>query len=124
MLKIFEVIIAIVSISIIFILTYKSIDLPSFETINWKIVGFNALKAIDDNGFLAKYAIDNDISNLNNFLKPLLPLGINHDIVICFDLSSCNKPNISSTKIITVDYYIAGNATLFAPRKIILYMWS
>lgn len=114
-------------LSILMVLTFFAIffmskeSFPEFETLNWKIKGFNSLKALDDSNRLRQYALTNDSLRINESLQSLLPSNINFDVRICS--TTCINPNISAEKVVSVSYFIAGNESKLEPREIVLYMW-
>jgi hypothetical protein len=123
MMQILEAIISIILILTIFLIYYSPNEkLPEFESINWKIRGFGALKALDDNNELRSYALANDVASIQNKLSSLLPVNLNYQVVLCGQ--TCSKPTISSERITTVIYLLAGDFGNITAKQIVLYMWG
>jgi len=121
--QILEAIISIILILTIFLIYYSPNEkLPEFESINWKIRGFGALKALDDNNELRSYALANDVASIQNKLSSLLPVNLNYQVVLCGQ--TCSKPTISSERITTVIYLLAGDFGNITAKQIVLYMWG
>lgn len=122
MLKTLEAIIGVLMILVILVNLYQPIGaVPEFQTATNKLRGFHALKALDDSNDLRADALSNDTSSIESKLSALLPTGINYKIVVC--AVECEKPEIASESISSVDYVLAGNETVFSPRKVVLYIW-
>ena len=121
--QILEAVISILLIVTVFLIYYSPKErLPEFETITWRIKGFSALKALDDNGELRSYAIANNATPIESKLASLLPVNLNYDVVLCEQ--TCSKPSISSDKITTVIYLLAGDFGNITAKQVILYMWG
>lgn len=117
-----EAVIAAVLIMTVVVVYYgPKENLPEFETIAWKLRGFDALKALDASNELRQYALANDTATIENKLLPILYTNINYRVLICE--SSCNKPNINSEKITSVTYLMAGDVNNIKNRQVVLYMW-
>lgn len=121
--KNFESVIAILMMATAFLILWGGGEkIPDLEIVVWRSKGFDALKALDENNKLATWALANDTSSIETELISLLPLSINYDVVVC--TQTCPSVNISSEKISSVNYFVAGNATNIEPREVVLYMWS
>lgn len=117
-----EAIIGILMIMTTFIIVYTGREqIPEFDTINWKLRGFGALEALDNNNKLRDVVLSNSTQTLKSRLSDLLPSGLNYDVVIC--VSDCGKPSIPSERIASVIYLISGDVDDFRYRQVILYMW-
>lgn len=117
-----EAIIAILAIVTVFVTVYSGKSpIPEFDTINWKVRGFDALKALDNSNMLRDIVTTNSTSALKDRLSGLLPSQLNYDVVICE--RNCGQPDIQSDKLTSVTYVIAGDLNNYLPRQIILYMW-
>jgi hypothetical protein len=122
MLQTLEAIIGILSVLTVFALFFvQRVQLPEFETINWRNRGFAALKTLDENNELRQYVLANDTETIKNKLSEILPPNLNFEVVIC-ELE-CGSIGIELEKLASVNYVIAGNLSSFSPRQIILYMW-
>jgi len=121
-LKTFESVVAILMVITVFLIFFGSGEkIPDVETVTWKAKGFDALKTLDDWNKLASWALSNDTSSIETGLASLLPLGIDYDVVIC--TQTCPTVSISSDKIASVNYFVAGNETNIDPREVVLYLW-
>lgn len=117
-----EAVIAILAILTVFITFYSGREtIPEFETINWKVRGFDALKSLDNNNQLRDVVITNSSSILKDRLSNILPAQLNYDVVICD--RGCAKPDIQSDRLTSVIYLVSGDLNIFMPRQIVLYMW-
>lgn len=122
MLQSLEAVMAILMVLAVFVIMFASKEsLPEFETVSWKLKGFTSLKALDDSNELRLYALTNDTQRIEEKLQNLLPPNANFDVWICS--GTCINPDITAEKLISVSYLIAGNASGFGPREIVLYMW-
>ena len=123
MLKTFEAVIAIFMMATFFITVFateeKTVDI---STVNWKIIGFNALKALHDQNKLATAALSNDTSTIETRLSSIIPSTINYQVLVCTD--TCLKPSIISSEVTSVSFFIAGNASNVSPREVVLYIWA
>ena len=117
-----EAIIAILAIMTFFITFYSGMSaIPEFDTINWKVRGFNALKALDESNMLRDVVAVNSTSLLKDRLSSILSAQLNYDVVIC--TTSCGKPDIQSDKLTSVVYLVSGDLNNYLPRQVILYLW-
>ena len=117
-----EAVISILMVLAFFVIFFISKEpYPEFETVNWKVRGFNSLKALDESNRLREFALTNNSLRINESLQGLLPTYIDFDIRICD--KTCVNPNISAERIVAVSYFIAGNESGLNPREIVLYMW-
>ena len=122
-LKTFEAIIAILMMATFFLTVFvteeKVVDL---DTINWKIIGFNALRALHDENKLATPALSNDTATIESRLSSIIPSTLNYQVQICG--ATCPTPSINSNKITSVSFFIAGNASTVDPKEVVLYIWA
>jgi|YelNatPaOPRAMG01_1025707.scaffolds.fasta_scaffold14450_6 hypothetical protein len=120
--KILEVLIAILFIASVYLYLFGPGEkVPDLEITTWKIRGFEALRVLDESNKLATNALANETGKIEADLEKILPIGINYKVLIC--TQECPGVNISSEKITSVSYFIAGNATNLEPKEILLYMW-
>src|SRR3989304_9901534 len=125
MMKVLETAIAILMILTIFLLLYRNAGpIPDFETTNWKLVGYNALKNLDWSLGLRQEVQTGNTTAIEAKLSPLMPETVNYTVKIC-DVS-CASPGIpaSASGIVSVSYIVAGFRDSFAPRQVVLYMWA
>ncbi len=121
-LKSFEAIVAILAIVTTFFLLFGKVEsFPELEIAIWKMRGHAALEALDRKEELATFALANDTEAIKARLSPLLPIGINYEVVICEN--SCPIFKASSEKITSVSYFVAGNGSILKAREIVLYLW-
>lgn len=118
-----EAMIGILTILTVFIVVFApQAQLPEFDTINWKLRGFSALKTLDDANELRSGVLANDTTAINNKLLSLLPVYLNYNVTIC-ELN-CTKPSsIDSEKLVSINYLIAGDVGNVTFRQIVLYLW-
>jgi len=96
-----EAVIAILMVLTFFVILFITKGpLPEFETVSWKLKGFNSLKVLDDNNKLRRYALTNNTLRIKEELQSFL-LPLNYEITICSD--TCTYPNITAEKIVSVN---------------------
>ena len=120
MLKTLEAVIAALMVLIFFAVFFSPQSLPEFETSIWKIKGFNALKALDESNELRKYVLENNTQEIEKKLQLLLPPTVNYEVVVCEQ--NCYV-SVESEKLVSVNYFIAGDVNEIEPKQIVLYMW-
>jgi hypothetical protein len=121
MLKSFEALIAILFVLTAYFALFTGEKVPDLEIATWKIRGFEALRALDDLNKLASYALANETEKIEDELAENLAIGLNYKVLVCNQ--TCPSLGISSEKIVSVSYFIAGNATHVEPREVLLYIW-
>ena len=122
LLKSLEAIVSILTVFVIFVVFFGSNEvLPEFETINWQMKGFNALRSLDQSNDLRQYVLANSTGVIENKLLQFVPPEVNIKVVVC--QAFCEKPDVESEKIISINYLIAGDVNDYRPRQIVLYMW-
>lgn len=123
MMKTLEAVLAVILVLGVFIYFYRGTEqLPEFETINWQLKGFNALKTLDKNNQLRQYAISNDTVTIESELSSLMPAEVTYKVIVCSQ-TSCGGLGITSERLTSISYFIAGDLANFQARQIILYMW-
>lgn len=123
MMQTLEAVIAILLIATVFIVFYQSLGtLPEFETISWKIIGFNTLKGLDKSMGLRQDVLTGNTSAISAKIANFIPVTVNYTVSIC-DVS-CSQPNISASKIVSVSYIVAGFQSTYYPKQVIVYMWT
>lgn len=122
-LKSLEAVLAILMIIAAYLIIWgKGENIPDVDIVAWRVKGFDALKALDEDNKLATWSLANDTSSIKSELADLLQLGVNYDVVVC--TQTCPSVSISSQKTSSVSYFVAGNATNIEPREVVLYLWS
>lgn len=117
-----EAIIAILIILTIFITFYSGREaIPEFDTINWKVRGYDALRTLDYNGMLRDAVTTNSSTIIESRLKTLLPSQLNYQVVVCE--RNCGDPGIETDKLTSAVYLVSGDLNNYLPRQVILYMW-
>jgi len=120
-LQILEAAIAIIAILTVFLFLFSGMgEFPQFESVNWKLKGFYALQSLDNNNELRNFVISNDTTSIKNELLSYVT-QVNIEVVVCETV--CNKPDVESEKLVSVNYLIAGNSTQYAARQVVIYMW-
>ncbi|MEM5829790.1 MAG: hypothetical protein QW040_01400 [Candidatus Aenigmatarchaeota archaeon] len=120
-LKSFEALVAILLVLTAYFALFTEEKVPDVETVIWRLKGIEALKALDDSNELVNYVLANESEKIESKLGRILPIGLDYKVVVCDQ--TCIEPNISSEKIVSVGYFIGGNATHVEPREIWLYLW-
>jgi hypothetical protein len=121
-LKSFEALVATLLVLTVYFLLFTREKIPDLELVLWKNRGFEALKALDDSNKLSSYVLSNNTEKIQDELSGLLPIGVNYKVLICDQ--SCPSLKVSSEKVASVSYFVAGNATHVEPREVLLYMWG
>lgn len=130
-LKVFEAVITILTVFVVYILLFStSAQPPDLSSLNLQLQAFNALQALDATNDLRTSAIANDtvsitsalVGNITGVSTALLPSNVNFLVNVCSTV--CSPPVINSTRIVSVDYIIAGDINNYNPRQIVVYMWS
>ncbi|MEM5773137.1 MAG: hypothetical protein QXL86_02830 [Candidatus Aenigmatarchaeota archaeon] len=121
-LKSFEALIAILLVLGVYLALFGAGEkIPELEIVLWKIRGFEALKALDEQNKLASFALANNEEAIESELASLLPIGLDYKVLICEE--DCPSFSINSEKVASVSYFIAGNLTNVEPREVLLYIW-
>jgi len=119
MIRSYEAIIAISIVSVAFILLFKEYE-SYYQTNEIKLIKiFNALKSLDENNELRRYALENDSEILEKKLSSLLP---EFNLIVRICSSDCKKPNVTG-EYVSVTYLIAGEVGSFNPKQIVVYAW-
>jgi len=122
MLKTLEAVIAILIIATVFIIFYQSIgNLPDFESIGWKVEGYNALKSLDANLGLRQEVQTGNTTAIATKIANYIPVTVNYNITICS--VSCPSPLINASKVVSSSYIIAGYRDSYNPEQVVIYMW-
>ena len=117
-----EAVIGILLILSVFLVIYnRDVQLPELDTVNYKLRGFAALKTLDETGELRQAVALNDTQAVTNKLSDILPQQLNTLIVFCE--TDCALPAVSSEKIISLVYLVAGEVNSLKPKQVILYLW-
>ncbi|MGC8812237.1 MAG: hypothetical protein ACP5O8_01465 [Candidatus Aenigmatarchaeota archaeon] len=112
---------AIVAIFLIIMFLLVVFSQEEIETkADLKEIGLKALKILDQNDELRKYAMANDTETIKNKLSNLLPYQVSYEVYVCKDY--CLIPS-SGEEIASVSYLLAGNFGSLEPREVILRMW-
>ncbi|MBI2085524.1 MAG: type II secretion system protein [Candidatus Aenigmarchaeota archaeon] len=117
-----EVIIAITMI-LTFLLVLRSKLQPVEDTGREQAIAAQALKALDNQGVLRSYAIDENHLGLNTQVYSVIPSDLNHTIRFCYSGNRCVGDTLPDKNIYTASYVITGNATYFKPAQILLHIW-
>ncbi len=117
-----EVIIAITMI-LTFLLVLRSKLQPATDTGIEQAVAAQALKALDAQGILRSYAIDENHLGLNTQADLVVPADLNHTVRFCYLGDRCVGDALPDRNVFTASYVIAGNSTYFKPAQILLHIW-
>jgi hypothetical protein len=89
------------------------------EPTDLSIMGYEALKSLDDQGLLRSYVVDKNYTGLNSIIK----MGrYSHSVKICGYSSTCVGPTPNATDIWVAVYAIAGNES-YSPHEVRLFAW-
>jgi len=121
--KTFESIVAILSMMTVFIIYFSAKQtMPDLEIINREMKAFSAMKTLVESNDFRQWVLANDTQTLENKIMSLMPNDINYEIVVC--QLDCAKPSVTSERMFSASYIIAGDVKDFRPRQVVLYMWS
>jgi hypothetical protein len=121
--KVFESIIAILIILTIFITFYRADPITTgFDVAKWRLQGLNALKSLDGSNELRGAAYANDTATIEARLDKFIPPNLDYTVQVCS--LNCTKPTINARTATSVEYLISSSPNNYAPRQIVLLMWS
>ncbi|MFH8086471.1 MAG: hypothetical protein QW609_01455 [Candidatus Aenigmatarchaeota archaeon] len=104
------------SLILIFLILVFVLEEPKTE-IDLKEIGLKALKSLDQNDELRKYALENDTESIKSKLRDLIPYQLNYEVFVCEE--TCSKIDFEGEKV-RIDYILAGNFGKFKPLEIVL----
>ncbi|TAL47460.1 hypothetical protein EPN87_02870 [archaeon] len=117
-----ESVIAVVIIAGTFIFLYSGqYQIPNLESVNRKLVGFNALQSLDSSNQLRQYVVANDSRSIENLLASFLT-NVNYNVSICY--LTCPETSFVANNTAAVTYLVAGNASAYYPEQVVLYQWT
>jgi hypothetical protein len=117
-----ESLIAVAIIAGTFIFLYTGqYQIPNLESVNRKLVGFNALQSLDGSNQLRQYVVANNPRAIENMLAPLLT-NVNYNVSICY--LTCPSTDFNANNTVAVTYLVAGNASRYHPEQVVLYIWT
>lgn len=93
----------------------------TLDTIIIKEKGYSCLKDIDNRGLLRYYALSNDSAGIKTYFRNCLPKSLNFSTNFC---QSCASDIPRNKTIVSLNYLIAGEGTLFQPTNANLFLWS
>jgi len=121
--KTFESIVAILSMMTVFIIYFSAKQtIPDFEMINREMKAFTVMKTLVENNEFRQWVLANDTETLKNKITMMMPSDINYDIQVCS--LDCGKPNVTSERMSSTSYIVAGDVNDFRPRQVVLYIWT
>ncbi|MBI5872045.1 hypothetical protein HZB88_03080 [archaeon] len=91
------------------------------ESVDWRLKGLNALKAVDNRNELRKYILANDTTSLQAELSPYFPSTINYTVIVC--TTTCPSVSFTTEKVYSVSYFVAGDFGNITSREVMLYVW-
>src|SRR3990172_7524226 len=102
-----EALITVAIIAGVFIFLYSGqTQIPNLESVNRKLLGFNALQSIDAGNQLRQFVVANNPRAIENMLAPIMA-GLNYNVSIC--ASPCSDPGLAGNNTVAVTYLVAGN---------------
>ena len=118
-----EALISVAIISfIIFLLYFIKPVSQEVSQINRKIDAYNALKVLDQARNLRKYALQANVTKIEELLLPFLKS--NYKVVLYNQTGNITDiPTIDSKNIASVSYIIAGDLAIYKPIEIRVYLW-
>jgi hypothetical protein len=117
---------ALISVSIIsfiiFLLYFIKPVSQEVSQINRKIDAYNALKVLDQARNLRQYALQANVTKIEELLLPFLKS--NYKVVLYNQTGNITDiPTIDSKNIASVSYIIAGDLAIYKPIEIRVYLW-
>ena len=87
----------------------------------------NILSSVDKDPVMRSQILVNDTSGVKNYVKGIIPVGLNYSVQICEPLAACPL-NVSNDIIINNDLYastilIVSNNTFYNERQLKLFFW-
>jgi hypothetical protein len=104
----------------------RSVEVPEFQRINYKIKAFEGLKTLSMTGELRKHVMDNDALTIENELEYYIPKPLNYSVVIFNQTTNITQmPSVTEkNKVISVSYLIAGYIDNYRPKDVRVYLWG
>jgi uncharacterized membrane protein len=112
---------------ILFIVVYlfqNPLNSPEYERMNYKIKTYKAITVLDDTGKLRKDVVNNNVSSIRDNLYPFMPKNLNYNVTIFNDTSNITMKPSSSSDMISVSYFLAGDFDNYLPRDVRVYLWG
>ena len=112
---------------ILFIVVYlfqNPLNSPEYERMNYKIKTYKAITVLDDIGKLRKDVVNNNVSSIRDNLYPFMPKNLNYNVTIFNDTTNITMKPSSSSDMISVSYFIAGDFDNYSPRDVRVYLWG
>ena len=112
---------------ILFIVVYlfqNPLNSPEYERMNYKIKTYTAITVLDDTGKLRKDVVNNNVSSIRDNLYPFMSKNLNYNVTIFNDTSNITMKPSSSSDMISVSYFLAGDFDNYLPRDVRVYLWG
>jgi len=112
---------------ILFIVVYlfqNPLNSPEYERMNYKIKTYKAITVLDDTGKLRKDVVNNNVSSIRDNLYPFISKNLNYNVTIFNDTSNITMKPSSSSDMISVSYFLAGDFDNYLPRDVRVYLWG
>jgi len=112
---------------ILFIVVYlfqNPFNSPEYERMNYKIKTYKAITVLDDTGKLRKDVVNNNVSSIRDNLYPFISKNLNYNVTIFNDTSNITMKPSSSSDMISVSYFLAGDFDNYLPRDVRVYLWG
>jgi hypothetical protein len=118
-----EVLIACALLAGAFVLfIYKPPASPELSELNYKLDALNGLKILDESGNLRKYVLERNAAAIKELLVPYI--RINYEVVLFNETTNVTPiPSFPTTEILSVSYFLAGDAGNFTASEIKVYLW-
>jgi hypothetical protein len=117
-----EAVIAVVMI-LSFLIVLKSKMQPTEDTGREQAIAFEALQALDRQGVLRSYAIEEDYAGLDTQADQAIPADFSHATRLCYAGERCVGAALPDKNVFTAGYVISGNETVFKPAQVLLHIW-
>ncbi len=116
---------AVIAITMIlsFLIVLKAKMQPAEDTGREQAIAFKALQALDKQGVMRSYAIEEDYTGLDAQANQVIPADFSHATRLCYAGERCVGAALPDKNVFTAAYVIAGNETVFKPVQILLHVW-
>ncbi|MBI3413201.1 MAG: hypothetical protein HY051_03920 [Candidatus Aenigmarchaeota archaeon] len=106
-----------------FLLILRTKLQPAEDTGREQAIALQALQALDQQGLLRSYAIDENHLGMNTQAHAVVPTELNHTTRLCYSGDRCIGDALPDRNVFTASYIIAGNSTYFKPAQVLLHIW-
>jgi len=119
-----EAVIAVSFLLLALVFFFKPYTVQDSSQYNYKKITYESLKALSEGGKLREYTLDNDATSIKNDLTTYISF-LDYDVVIYNKTSNLTAiPTISSSDVISVSYFLAGEAGNYSAKEVRVFVWG